>query len=70
MTISISLPDDVLAALDAIAGGRESRSAVIERVLREHVARNRDLATLNERADLLNAEAADTLEYQAPWSGE
>ena len=71
---SITLSDDLLAAVDELAGEGGSRSAVIERVLRDHLARRararlraRELDALNRQADRLNAEAADVLEYQAGW---
>lgn len=70
----MTLSDDVLAAVDDLAREGGSRSAVIERVLRDHLARpvgeltdNRDLDALNRRADRLNAEAADVLDYQTAW---
>ena len=70
----MTLPDDVLAAVDDLARAGSSRSAVIERVLRDHLARQaggaggaRDLETLNHRADRLDAEAADVLDYQTAW---
>ena len=69
---SITLSEDVLAAVDELAGQSGSRSSVIERVLRDHLARRararlraRELDALNRQADRLNAEAADVLEYQA-----
>jgi metal-responsive CopG/Arc/MetJ family transcriptional regulator len=66
---SITLSDDVLAAVDNLAGGAGARSAFIERVLRRYVAARahadaRELARLNEAAASLNAEAADVLSYQ------
>lgn len=71
---SITLSEDVLAAVDELAGDGGSRSAIIERVLRGHLARRarakaqaRELETLNRLADRLNAEAAEVLEYQAGW---
>lgn len=70
---SITLSDDVLAAVDRLAGSARSRSAVIERAVRAYVHRRaraaeraRELARLNRAADRLDAEATDTLAYQAP----
>jgi len=70
--ISVTLSSDVLAAIDRVAGSKRSRSAVIESVLRHHLKhregariRARDLEILNRAADHLNAEAEETLEYQA-----
>jgi len=69
---SITLSKDVLAGIDRAAGGERSRSAFIERVLRQYfrqqartAAMERDLKGLNAAAERLNAEAADVLEYQA-----
>lgn len=73
---SISLSESVLIAIDELAGPGGSRSAVIERILRQFVKRRqraateaRDLAILNRHSSRLNAEAADVLGYQA-WPGE
>jgi metal-responsive CopG/Arc/MetJ family transcriptional regulator len=73
---SVSLSESVLAAIDELAGPGGSRSAVIERILRQFVRRRqraateaRDLAILNRHSGRLNAEAADVIEYQA-WPGE
>jgi metal-responsive CopG/Arc/MetJ family transcriptional regulator len=70
---SITLSGDVLAAIDRIAGSRHSRSAFIERVLREFLRERaraavqaRDLERINAASQRLNAEAADVLEYQPP----
>jgi metal-responsive CopG/Arc/MetJ family transcriptional regulator len=69
---SITLSGDVLAAIDRVAGSKQSRSAFIERVLREFLRERaraavqaRDLELINAAAERLNAEAADVLEYQA-----
>jgi metal-responsive CopG/Arc/MetJ family transcriptional regulator len=69
---SITLSSDVLAKIDRLAGPKASRSAFIERVLREYFrerARRKvhaqDLERINAAADRLNLEAADVLEYQA-----
>jgi metal-responsive CopG/Arc/MetJ family transcriptional regulator len=70
---SITLSREVLDQVDRLSGD-ESRSAFIERVLRGYLQQRvreatnaRDLKRLNRAADRLNAEAADVLEYQAPW---
>jgi predicted transcriptional regulator len=70
---SITLSEDVLEQLDDVAGS-ESRSALIERILRAFLQRRaldavqaRDRALLDREADVFNAEALDVLEYQAPW---
>jgi metal-responsive CopG/Arc/MetJ family transcriptional regulator len=69
---SITLSKDVLSEIDRLAGSRQSRSALIERILRLHLRNReraavqaRDLARINESADRLNQEAADVLNYQA-----
>jgi metal-responsive CopG/Arc/MetJ family transcriptional regulator len=74
---SITLSGDVLAAIDRVAGSRQSRSAFIERVLRDFLRERaraavqaRDLERINAAAQRLNAEAADVLEYQAPGETE
>jgi metal-responsive CopG/Arc/MetJ family transcriptional regulator len=68
---SITLSGDVLTAIDRLAGSRQSRSAFIERVLREFLRERaraavqaRDLERINAAAQRLNAEAADVMEYQ------
>ncbi|MBZ5665181.1 MAG: ribbon-helix-helix domain-containing protein [Acidobacteriia bacterium] len=72
---SITLSSDVLAGVDRLAGGKLSRSAMIEGVLRQYLREHakariqaRDLELLNQAADRLNAEAIDVLEFQAPES--
>jgi len=74
---SITLSGDVLAAIDRLAGSKQSRSAFIERVLREYLRQRaraalqaRDLERINAAAQQLNAEAADVMEYQAPGESE
>ncbi len=61
-----------MAAIDRLAGPKSSRSAFIERVLREFLRERaraavqaRDLDRINAAAQRLNAEAADALQYQA-----
>jgi len=74
---SITLSKDLLIAVDRLAG-KSSRSAVIERALRAYLRGREqafiyahDLKILNEFADVLNAEAEDTLRYQADiWDTE
>jgi len=68
---SVTLSPEVLAWIESLAGTKHSRSAVIERVLRQYLrehakAESRDLALLNDAADRLNMEAAGVLDYQAP----
>lgn len=73
---SVTLSRDVLAKIDRLAGRKYSRSALIERVLREFLVQReraamnaRDLEILNREADRLNAEAEDALQYQADEAG-
>jgi len=70
---SITLSSDLLAKIDDLAGSKLSRSAFIERVLRNYLrerarrkAYARDLERINAAADRLNAEAEDVLSFQAP----
>jgi metal-responsive CopG/Arc/MetJ family transcriptional regulator len=68
-SISLSLP--LLVEIDRLIGERASRSAYIEKVLRDHLReterqaiQQRDLELINAAADRLNAEAAEVLEDQ------
>ena len=68
---SITISTEVLARIDRHTGKRDSRSAFIERVLREHFRQTsrrkrdaEDLARINAAADRLNREALDSIEYQ------
>lgn len=68
---SITLSPEVLAGIDRLAGSSHSRSAFIERVLRQFLrdkARSeiqaRDLKRINRSAKQLNQEATDVLRYQ------
>lgn len=68
---SITLSREVLTGIDKIAG-QNSRSAVIEAILREHLIAKekaaieaRDLKILNRAADRLNKEAEEFMSYQA-----
>jgi metal-responsive CopG/Arc/MetJ family transcriptional regulator len=68
---SITLSKDVLGALDAAVGSTTSRSAFVERVLRQYFKRrarrqtgDRDRGQLDRHAGKLNREMADVLSYQ------
>ncbi len=68
---SITLPADLLTAIDSQAESFKNRSDFIEAAVRAFLAQQqreareaRDLAIINERADRLNEEAAEVLEYQ------
>ena len=74
---SITLSPEVLAGIDRLAGRKQSRSAFIERVLRDYLRGRaraaieaRDLEIINANADRLNAETADALTYQVIDPGE
>lgn len=71
MKTSVTLNEDIVAYVERIARKGESRSEVIERLLRhslEDQARRardqRDVELINKHAEQLNAEAADVLSYQ------
>ena len=68
---SITLSVQLLVQIDRMIGERASRSAFIEKVLRDHLrdqereaAGQRDLEIINANANALNAKAEDALEYQ------
>ena len=68
---SITLDQEVVAAVEAIARSGESRSQVIERLLRQSLAARarsamdeRDRGIIDAHADELNEEALDVLGYQ------
>ena len=70
---SITLSEEVLEQLDRVVGS-DSRSALIERILRTFLHRRAldeeqavDRALLDTDADVFNSEALDVLEYQAAW---
>lgn len=69
---SLTLSEDVLAALDRLVREGESRSALIDRILREFIdgvaqsrREAREVAALNRRAAQLSAEMRDALSFQA-----
>ena len=68
---SITLSQDLIEAVDRLAGRGKNRSAVIEQAVRDFIAvraqrmRNaRDLEILDKHAVRLNREASDVLSYQ------
>jgi metal-responsive CopG/Arc/MetJ family transcriptional regulator len=70
---SITLSREVLTGIDRIAGSRQSRSAFIESVLLQYLRDRaraqrdaRDVEIINRRAEKLNRDAEDGLQYQAP----
>jgi metal-responsive CopG/Arc/MetJ family transcriptional regulator len=69
---SVTLSPEVLHGIDRLAGTKQSRSAVIEDILRQFIReqakaerRARDLAILNRYAGELNQDADDGLDDQA-----
>ena len=74
MKTSITLSEDVVAAVDGLAGPSGNRSEVIETALRRYLAQivrdeqnRRDLDIINRRAARLNREAEDVLAFQGEW---
>ena len=71
-SITLSLP--LLVQIDKLIGEGASRSAYIEKVLRDHLRdedrhaiQMRDKELIDAVADRLNEEAEDVLRYQAPY---
>ena len=68
---SITLSEELIRQIDALSNQYGTRSALIERAVRDFLAtaaqrqrEARDLEILNRRAEALNAEALDVLSYQ------
>lgn len=67
---TVTLSEDVVAALDSRTHNPQDRSAIVEAALRAYLARPRqgedagDLDIINAHSAELNLEAADVLEYQ------
>ena len=68
---SITLPEDLLKAIDEYTGEYKNRSEFIENAVRAFIIQliqrqqdARDLEIINQHADYLNREAADVLTYQ------
>jgi metal-responsive CopG/Arc/MetJ family transcriptional regulator len=71
---SITLSEDVVAAVDQLAGESANRSEFIETALRSYIAQKRrdeqnyrDLEIINRRHARLNREAEDVLAFQGEW---
>jgi metal-responsive CopG/Arc/MetJ family transcriptional regulator len=69
---SVTLSEDVMKTIDRLARKGESRSAIVERLVRESLAArakqaaaDRDRARLDDHAAALNAEVEDVLRYQS-----
>jgi len=69
MTVEVNLPEELLAQIDTVADDRNQFIVeAVRRVLRKPKRTDdEEVALINSVADELNAEAADALEYQAPW---
>jgi metal-responsive CopG/Arc/MetJ family transcriptional regulator len=70
--ISVTLSTDLLLQIDRLVGAPGSRSALVERVLKDHFQKmkaasidQRDIELINANADEFNAEMEDVLRYQA-----
>ncbi len=68
---SVTLPKELLIEVDALAGKKNGRSAVVESALIAYVAKEKprklnrcDIDIINANAEKLNKEALDVLEYQ------
>lgn len=68
---SITLPEELLDAIDERSSRFKNRSNFIEAAIRAYIAKivldeqnARDLAIINREANRLNKEAADVLAYQ------
>jgi metal-responsive CopG/Arc/MetJ family transcriptional regulator len=71
---SITLPASLLVEIDRLIGEGASRSAFVEKILRDylqdearHAIHARDKELIDAAADRLNEEAEDVLRYQAPY---
>ena len=69
---SLTLSEDLLETLDRMAGVKVSRSAYIEKILRNFVEQRnlqrrmaREIAAINRHAAQLNVEMSDTLTFQS-----
>ena len=74
---SLTLSEDLVKTLDRLAGPKVSRSAFIERILRDFVDRRgqarrdaREVAAINRHAAQLNAEMTDSLSFQVNLADE
>ncbi len=71
---SITLSEDIVEAIDDLAGESSNRSEFIETALRNYIAQkkrdeqnSRDLEIINRRHVRLNREAEDVLAFQGEW---
>ena len=68
---SVTLSEELIQQIDALSSQYGTRSALIERAVRDFLAAQaqrtrdtQDLEILNRRAETLNVEAEDVLSYQ------
>ncbi len=54
---NIILAEDILAKIDALAGEKQKRSAVIETALREYIAREEKKASANLEVETIDNKA-------------
>ncbi len=71
---SVTLPKELLIKVDALAGKKHKRSAIVESALRDYVTKEnrnelnkRDIEIINKNADLINKQVKETLSFQAEW---
>jgi metal-responsive CopG/Arc/MetJ family transcriptional regulator len=74
---SLTLSEDLLQNLDRLAGSKQSRSSLVERILRDFFEQRerarrdaRQVAAINRHAKDLNEEMSDALSFQAAVGGE
>jgi metal-responsive CopG/Arc/MetJ family transcriptional regulator len=74
---SLTLSEDLLQNLDRLAGSKQSRSSLVERILRDFFEQRerarrdaRQVAAINRHAKELNEEMSDALSFQAAVGGE
>lgn len=70
---TLNLPKDLLDLASKMTGEGEI-SDIVEMALRDYVAKERrsqflqrDVAIINENAELINEQVEETLEFQAEW---
>ncbi len=71
MRSTITIPDDLVNAIDQITGRKDNIEKLIELLLREYLTEekkkqqsSKDLKILRENSKFLNREAQDVLDYQ------
>jgi metal-responsive CopG/Arc/MetJ family transcriptional regulator len=71
MKNTITIPDELVNAIDQIVGHKNNIEQLIELLLRKYIEEERrkrqdlqDLQILNENSEYLNSEAEDVLTYQ------